>query len=290
MKKPTQLKVFAAFGMLLFSVEHAFAAYPVTIVANPADRVNWVAQLARSASQLQQLQAQISIMGNPGAAAGMVTNISATEQQIRGSVNFGAGNLIAASSSGAAPVISVDLSNVNVSRVLSQSGLGVEINTGGVRTARNEGQYATLAARQIILSQAETELAKSRQTRADLQAKLVAARQRLASSSNESQQRVIQADIQSLQTTHDMLLANEQSIIQGRDTALALIDNEAKLRAVAAGEAAVAKANQREAAAEQLRQASLRGALDAHLAAKAAPVQTVNWSQTVRPVWSSTSP
>jgi hypothetical protein len=282
--------IILAAAIVLACVPRASASYPVTIVGNPADRVNWVTQLARAQSQLQQLQAQISIMGNPGAAAGMVTNINASEQQIRASVNFGAGNLLSASSSNSAPVISVDLSNVNVSRVLSQSGLGVEINTGGVKTARNEGQYATLAARQIILSQAETELAKSRQTRADLQAKLVAAWQRLASSSNESQQRVIQADIQSLQTTHDMLLANEQSIIQGRDTALALIDNEAKLRAVAAGEAAVAKANQRDAAAEQLRQASLRGALDSHLAAKAAPVQTVNWSQTVRPVWSTTSP
>jgi hypothetical protein len=271
------------------AVPRGGASYPVVIVGNPADKVNWVTQLARAQAQIQALQQQVQIMGNPAAAAGLVTNITAAEAQIKGSVSFGAGTLLVSASSGSAPVMTLDLAGVNVSRVLSQSGVGVEFTTGGVRVQRDEARYATLAAKQIVLSKAEADLAASRVSRAEIQSKLVTARQRLASSNTESQQRVILADIQSLQATHDMLLANEQSLVQGRDTALALIDNEAELRALAASEQSIAKANQREQALAEMQARARQTAIENHLQAKEAPVESTDWTQAIRPAWAADS-
>lgn len=276
-----------------------YAAYPVTVVANtdPINKLNWVAQLTNTAGTLTNtansviaLQAQLTQMGNALQAAGGImaeADISAVTDQMSASVNFGAESWSAnlkAGGSGASALLKVKMPVGSTDIVLTKSGVGAKV--AGTNNDRNAELYSSVAARQVIISNAEAELVKSRKSRGELQKKLVEAREKLQESKDESEQRVLMANIQSLQTAHDMLVANEQSIIQSRDTALALIDNEDKMREIASNEDRSSKAKEMKATADIKLTDDSKATVSFHIKnMQKDKNNNNNWGETLVPAW-----
>jgi hypothetical protein len=227
--------VLAAFLLLGAATARAFLGIAdtsfVTVIANPAEAANWVAELERLSDQLaaarntlQTVSDLKSYAGNPGAAVAALrdlSDVSGAVQALSSGSQTDADLLRAWQSLGAAQRLA------GASSLLQAAGAGTTMPVFGQAQPRNLDLYSGLAQAVNSAGQIRGQIAGEQAARTSVASELAQAWEQFKMATTESQKQAILAEISQLQSQNQVMDTRRRALLDDLD----LSDRQARAAA-----------------------------------------------------------
>jgi hypothetical protein len=195
----------------------------VTVIANPAEAANWVAelerlndQLAAARNTLQTVSDLKAYAGNPGAAVAALrdlADITGALQALSSGSQTDADLLRAWQSLGAAQRLA------DAANLLQASGAGTSMPVFGQAQPRNLDLYSGLAQAVNSTSQARGQIAGEQVARSSVASELAQAWEQFRMATTESQKQAILAEISQLQSQNQVMDTRRRALMDDLDLA-----------------------------------------------------------------------
>jgi hypothetical protein len=210
----------------------------VTVIANPAEAANWVAelerlndQLAAARNTLQTVSDLKAYAGNPGAAVAALrdlADITGAVQTLSSGAQTDADLLRAWQSLGAAQ------RSADAASLLGDSGAGTSMPVFGQAQPRNLDLYSGLAQAVTSAGQVRAQIAGEQAARSSVASELAQAWEQFRAATTESQKQAILAEISQLQSQNQVMDTRRRALIDDLD----LADRQARANSSARSKAA----------------------------------------------------
>ena len=289
------LKISIFISAFFITVAEAFGvSVAVTKIIDPIHHANLAktatestATALRTAQMVSQSNTMLTYMGNPIVASALVqASLKYAGPQLSSKLQFRANDFIGGGINFNGESFSINLDGVRTDKVFDALGIEGVAEIAGHPIVRDIAAYTETIARQNMYSAAEVKLKENREAMAEVASKLQDARAKLAGSKDEATQRVLEAEIASLQAVQDQLVANEQAIVASRDSSLAMMANAQRIRRIAADEEQAIKGRSFELDRQDFRRDNQFDAIKNSLNEVQKPAKSNDWSSVIKPVWS----
>ncbi len=217
----------------------------VTVIANPAEALDWASELERLGEQLETARNTLQTVsdlrafaGNPMAAVAALGNL----QEITGAIDtLAAGGRTAADLERAWQGLGAAQRLAAATALLQASGAGTSMPVFGQAQARDTSAYAGFAQDAAAADQIRGQIAGEQSARASVASALAGAWEQFRAATSESQKQALLSEISQLQAQDHVMDARRRAMLDDLD----LSDREARgaagVRAQAADEQLLAE-------------------------------------------------